>query len=330
MSDEMIDLAAGDVRLRRRLEAYAEHRLSPDLTASTRMRARVLALAHRHAARARADAALTIVPAMTGASTSEHRRHGGRRMAVSLTAAAVLIGALVGGTAASSGPGGALYDARLWVETVTLPSDPSARAVAELSRLAERLREADVAARSGDWRAAAAALAAYERIMGEASAAVVAADDPVAAAAFETGLGRSVAVLQGLIGHVPTEAGEAIGRAVERAIARSNGALDSVGTVERPTTGGGNTDGAGNASGGGESGNGNTGNGAGNGNAGNGAVNGAGEEATPKPTKTPDAQPVATPKPTRTERPEVTSKPTRTPKPSNQAPGGPPADDPPG
>ena len=90
MSDEMIDLAAGDMRLRRRLEAYAEQRLSPDVSATSRMRARVLAHAHRHADRARADAALTIVPAAAGLPTIDHRRRDGRRMVASLGARTVL------------------------------------------------------------------------------------------------------------------------------------------------------------------------------------------------------------------------------------------------
>jgi len=63
MDDEMIDLMAGDARLRRRIDAYAELRLSPDLATSSRIRARVLAVAHRQADLARADAALTIVTA---------------------------------------------------------------------------------------------------------------------------------------------------------------------------------------------------------------------------------------------------------------------------
>ena len=49
MDDAMMDLMAEHGLLRRRLEAYAETRLSPDLAASSRMRARVLAVAHRQA-----------------------------------------------------------------------------------------------------------------------------------------------------------------------------------------------------------------------------------------------------------------------------------------
>jgi hypothetical protein len=264
MSDDMIDLAAGDARLRRRLEAYAEDRLSPDLTATSRMRARVLAHAHRQADVARADAALSIVPpgSAVPASAPRHRRAAGRTL-LALVAAATLAVALVGGAAASSGPGEALYDARLWLETVTLPSDPSERVLAELDRLTQRLREAGDATRTGDTVAAAAALAAYERIMADASSAVLAAGDPVAAAALETGVGRNLEILQALVGRVPTPASEAISRAVDRAIERSATAIDKVDKVKDPKPAG--------------------------------AGGGGGPAATPKPTKAPDARPTAKP-----------------------------------
>ena len=314
----MIDLAAGDMRLRQRLETYADLRLTPDLAATSRMRARVLAHAHRRGDLMRADAALTIVPDTASRTAIERGLRRTRRTAFALVAAAILAGAMVGGAAASSGPGGALYEARLWVETVNLPADPSARAVAELRRLADRLAEADAAARSGDGAAAAAALAAYERIMTEASTAVLATDDPVAAAALETGLGRNVDVLEALIGRVPPRAAEAISSAVARAIARSAGAIDKIGTVDRPTPNGGS------------SGHGTTGNGQGGGShAGNGGTGGGsnanGQTATPKPTKAAPERPDATGKPAATDHPDPTPKPTKTPKPDAPT-AGPPDD----
>jgi len=336
MSNDMIDLAAGDMRLRRRLEAYADLRLSPDLTASSRMRARVLAHAHRRADLVRADAALTIVPLMASRTpprmSAEHRLRRARRSAMALIAAALLAGGMVGAAAASSGPGGALYEARLWVESATLPAEPSARAVAQLSRLGDRLREADAAASRGDERAAATALSAYERILNEASAAVVEGGDPVAAAALETGLARNVEVLQTLIGEVPTRAGAAISAAVERAIERSDGAIHAVGTIHRPTppdnaTGGNAAGGRNGASGGGTNAGG-TGGGS-NGNAAGGS-NGNGPQPTPKPTHAAPERPDATGKPAATDHPAPTPKPTpdptKAPKPSDAHPGGPPGD----
>jgi len=327
MSDEMIDLAAGDMRLRQRLEAYADVRLTPDLAATSRMRARVLAHAHRRGDLMRADAALTVVPDRASYTAIERGLRRTRRTAFVLVAAAILAGATVGGAAAASGPGGTLYEARLWVESVSLPSDPSARAVAELRRLTDRLAEAETAARSGDGAAAAAALAAYERIMTEASTAVLATGDPVAAAALETGLGRNVDLLQALIGHVPSRAAEAIGNAVARAISRSAGAIETIGTVDRPTPNGGSS---GHGASNGQNGNGGSNAGSGGGGGGSDAN---GQPATPKPTKAPPERPDATGKPAATQHPEPTSKPTpkptpdvSPPKPTNAPPGGPPED----
>jgi ribosomal protein S11 len=246
MDDEMIDLIAGDVRLRRRLEAYADARLSPDLAATARIRARVLVHAHRQADLAGADAALTIVPRATSRHaqdatvrvTREPNRSGRWRRPLAAVAAAALALSVVGGAAAAAHPGGALYDARLWLEVVTLPAEPSERAVAELRRLEQRLREADEATRNGDAAGAAAALAAYERIMDQASAAALATGDPVAAAVLETGVGRNLVVLEGLVGRLPTQASDAVERAIERAIERSGTTIDRVDDVKPPRHGG--------------------------------------------------------------------------------------------
>ena len=226
--DEMIELMAGDARLRRRIDAYAELRLSPDLATSSRIRARVLAVAHRQSDLARADAALTIVTAATRPSkTAVRGGHRWRRPLAGLLAASLVLGATAG-SAFAARPGGALYAPRLWLETLTLPSDPPRRALAELDRLQHRLDEATDAVRSGDTAAAAAALRAYEIIMEQASAAAIAAQDEVAAAVLETGVGHNVAVLQALILALPDQAAEAIERAVQRAIERSNGAIDKI------------------------------------------------------------------------------------------------------
>ena len=230
MDDEMIDLIAGDARLRRRLEAYADLRLSPDLTTSSRIRARVLAVAHRQADLARADAALTIVSATTERSQrrpARRRRAPWQRALVGLLAASLALGGAAG-TAFAARPGGALYEPRVWLETLTLPSDPSQRALAELDRLERRLAEAVEAVRSGDTAGATAALEAYERILEQASAAAIAARDDVAAAVLETGVGHNLDVLRALMLAVPDEAAGAIERIVQRAIDRSDGAIERI------------------------------------------------------------------------------------------------------
>lgn len=337
MDDQMIDLMDGNDLLRRRLEAYANIRLSPDLATSSRLRARVLAVAHRQASLARADAALTVLSpsGVAGAlasrgltravlSTSGRSGSGRRYRAAGALLAASLATAIVVGGVSAARPGGPLYETRLWAETLTLPGDPSARAVAELGRLSDRLREVGEADRSGDPLAAMAALAAYEAILEQASASAILAGDDVAAAVLETGVGRNVEVLRALAARVPTTASAAITRAVDAAIARSTDAVQRIG-ANRP--GGGQDDGA-----------------------------GSGSPATPpRATKAPTAEPTPEPDSTATPKPEATRKPTveptatdqpqetphpaatpeprrtpdRTPKPKVDQ-GGPPGDPPPG
>ena len=295
--DEMMDLTAGDALVWRRLEAYAETMLSPDLATSSRLRARVLAVAHRQAALARADAALTVLPQPTGAAVaptfapraqqlarnaSRRRGRGAKRVAAVLLAASLGVGMTAGGAFAAR-PGGPLYQTRLWAETLTLPSDPSARAVAELARLQDRLREIAVASRAGDAAGATAALEAYQAIVDEASAAAIAAGDDVAVAVLETGVGNNVEVLQALIAQVPAHASAAISRAVDAAIVRSAAALERIHASRSGKPGG---------------------------------HSGAGTpaaEPTSHPTKSPAAKPTAEPTVRPTPKPKPTAEPTAAP-----------------
>jgi len=240
MHDEMMDLLADDDILRDRLATYATMRLSPSLTATSRVRARVLAVAHRQAALAGADAALTLLPEpdrRMGHVSTRRRRGTTQRRSVALVLAASLTLVSFVGTAFAARPGGPLYDARLFVEQVVLPSESSARAVAELERLHQRLVEAAAASAGGDSHAAAAALAAYERILTEATSAARATGDDVATAALHAGSGANVVVLQALLATLPDRAGEAIARSIERAIQRSNDAVRSM-SGSGPTRGG--------------------------------------------------------------------------------------------
>ena len=305
--DDMTDLMAGDAILWRRLEAFAESRLSPDLTTSSRLRARVLAVAHRHADLARADAGLTVLSgpaATTGTpllaaraqellSAAGHRRRRGLQRVVGVVVAASLAAVLAVGGVLAARPAGLLYDARIWAETLTLPSDPSERAVAELGRLEQRLREATEASRSGDAAGAIAALEAYQSILDQASAAAILAGDDVATAVIQTGVGRNLEVLRGLVDRVPEQASTAISRALDAAIARSAATVDRI-DASRP----GGSDGSG---------------------------AGPGQPAadpTPRATKSPTSKPTPDPTPRAKPTDEATPKPTKTP-------GGPPppADD---
>ncbi len=293
--DDMIELMDANGLLRRRLEAYADIRLSPDLATSSRLRARVLAVAHRQASLARADAALTVISpnAVAGEYAAGELARDGRRNPVrtgsrrwsraagAFLAASLATAIVVGGVSAGQA-GGPLYETRLWVETLTLPGDPSARAVAELSRLRDRLREAGEADRAGDIAGTMAALGAYEAILEQASASAIAAGDDVAAAVLETGVGRNVEVLRALAARVPTTAGAAITRAVDAAIARSTDAVERI-SASRP--GGGGDDGAGPDS----------------------------PATPPRATKAPTAEPTPEPDSTATPKPKPTKNPTPTP-----------------
>src|SRR5512135_534597 len=125
--------------LARRLEAYADARLRPDPAAMARIRSAVVAEARR------------------GAEPVPFRRRPAFRFGFALLAAAALLAAIAGSAFASQA-GGPLYGARLWIETVTLPATPSARAEAQIARLDARLQELQTALAAHDGAAAAAAL----------------------------------------------------------------------------------------------------------------------------------------------------------------------------
>ncbi len=136
------------------------------------------------------------------------------RPALAATAAVLGLAILAGGALAASGPGGPLYSARLWVETLTLPTDTTARAAAELDRLQARLDDATAAAASGNGDAVTAAMDAYRQTLAEASA--LAAGDSTRKAHLIAELGRHQAVLEALLLRVPVPAQAAIDRAVQR------------------------------------------------------------------------------------------------------------------
>jgi hypothetical protein len=300
--DEMLGTMTGDVLLGRRLEAYAEQRLSPDLVTSARLRARVLAVAHRRAALSRADAGLTILtrpePTAVAASYSAQaraqaqarrgvrpRRQRWTRVGAVVLAASLGASLAVAGVAAAR-PGGPLYETRLWAETLQLPTDPSARAIAELDRLKARLLEIGEASRAGDSAGVMAALQAYQTILDEASTSAILAGDEVAAAALQIGVAHNVEVLQSLLGTVPSQADSAISKALDAAISRSTDAVERIG-ASRPPSAPGQDDGS--------------------------AQPGA--DPAPTATSTPTAKPTATPTNEATARPKPTPKATPEPTP---------------
>lgn len=314
----MIDLLADDGMLRRRLDAYAEARLSPDLAAATRMRARVLAVAHRRSALGLADPGLALLPTpdvlprdtvtVRTVARVTPRRGASRGRALALLLAASLTLGVAAGTVLAARPGGALYAARLWVETLTLPAEPSARAVAELQRLRERLIEAGAAAAAGDPDGATAALRAYESIVAEATAHAVAAGNGVAGAALETGVAQQVAVLRHLASSLPETAVPAIEQALEHAIDQSGDAIDAIDAAKENGSGGSGTPGS---------------NG-GNGGPAPGTTAAPPEDPTAKPTREPRPTTEPTPIPVTTARPggPPSAEPGATPRPTPRGQGG--------
>ena len=194
-----------DGELGARLEAYAESHLEPDPAEAVRARATVMAEANRVLGAGR------IAGEAAGPGLMRRLFH---RPALAATAAVLGLAIVAGGAVAASGPGGPLYSARLWVETLTLPSDTTARAAAELDHLQARLDEARTAAASGNGDAVTAALDAYRQTL--ATELALAAGDPTREAHLLAELGKHQAVLQALSGQVPGPARAAIDRAVQR------------------------------------------------------------------------------------------------------------------
>jgi hypothetical protein len=101
--------------------------------------------------------------ALPPAGAAPEIRRGGRRPALILVAAGMLLAMSLGAVAASA-PGGPLYDVRVAAEGALLPPAPDDRTTAQVERLEARLAEATGAAERGDTVGVNAALRAYARI----------------------------------------------------------------------------------------------------------------------------------------------------------------------
>ena len=232
-----------DGELERRLDAYSRARLSPDRERMAQIRSQVLTEARRTLAEpVPASPALLVV----GGTTPRRRRVGGwRRTAIALLAASLSALVLASGAFAASRAGGPLYQTRLWIENATLPTDPTARADAEMTHLQARLDEARDAAGAGDESAVAAALAAYRDTVDEALAA--AGENHDVLARLEIELSRHQVVLETLQTRLPPNAADAIKQVLDR----GSHALDVIHQRGGPNSGGnGNNNGGGNNGGG--------------------------------------------------------------------------------
>ncbi|HYM82755.1 MAG TPA: hypothetical protein VEY67_01215, partial [Candidatus Dormibacteraeota bacterium] len=199
--------------LARRLEAYAQARLRPDPVAMARMRSALVA-------RARVEGAAPVDRAASGASgavphggVTPFRRRRVSRFATALLAAAALV-AIVVGSAAASQAGAPLYGARLWVETITLPTSPDARADAQLARLDARISELRAALAAHDDGAASAALDAYRSILDDTMGDAL--DSGPSLERIETAISKHLDVLRGLLATAPAQARDGLERAIER------------------------------------------------------------------------------------------------------------------
>ncbi|MGZ8438825.1 MAG: hypothetical protein ACXWXR_09855 [Candidatus Limnocylindrales bacterium] len=236
----MDDRDVEDLELAERLEAYAEARLSPSLSASSRMRTHVMAAAERQAALLRADADRAAFAAAELASRPRRTQVVRWRRPVAALLAASLTLALAVGSVAAARPGGPLYGTRIWAETLTLPSTAADRAAAEVRRLNDRLAEAAEAAAAGDANAADAALAAYNAILAEAMAGTN--GNAVANATLNAAVRRNIEVLTALLGRAtfPDQARDAIEHAIEQSDSATNGLQGQPGVGGPPSSNPGN------------------------------------------------------------------------------------------
>jgi len=227
MDEPMHATPTADMELEQRLDAYARARLSLPPEAAARIRGHLMRDARLTLGSAPAPAGLTILGARSVPRGHGWSRARVRRGGALLLAAALAVGVL-GGTAAAAQPGGPLYAARVWVEEVTLPADPSDRAAAELLRLESRMSEIEAAASSGDQDALAAAIAAYGEIADEALGG--AGTDASLLDRLRAALDRHLAVLQAVAATAPANAQAAIERNIERAVEHNDATLLNIGS----------------------------------------------------------------------------------------------------
>lgn len=142
-----------------------------------------------------------------------HRHGSGSRRAGALLLAAALT---LGGAAAAfagSSPGSPLYEARIWLETATLPADADARALERIRHIEERLVDSERAAVAEDGNAVAAATEAYREAVDVAVA--EAGTDTAKQDRLRAALGLHVTVLETLADRLPAAAANGIARAIE-------------------------------------------------------------------------------------------------------------------
>jgi hypothetical protein len=199
----------GAEELAQRLEAYASARLSPNRKASARIRSAVIE-----------EARMRALEASLGESWRS-RGSGARRVMALLVAAVLILGSAVA-VFAESAPGSPLYQARIWLEGVTLPADADARALERIRQVDERLVDSERAAVAADAGGVTAATDAYEAALN--AAVDDAGTDPDRISRLEATLGHHVEVLESLAEKLP----DAAAHGIQRAIVASQKAVDKL------------------------------------------------------------------------------------------------------
>ena len=224
MDEDFVERRPADLEIYRRLDAFAQVRLAPDAAAMARIRT---ALMGQSLALADARAAALTTPAQLSVALPDRPAvaipRPGRRAAAAVLAACLVVGIAAGSVAASQA-GGPLYGTRMWIEAATLPSDPMARANAQLARLDARIQEVRIASGNGNAGAAEAALEAYAVIVADLDA--QAAANSAVAASVEDDMARRQVVLIGLLDEVPAQAQDAIQHALQEGANALNGTGD--------------------------------------------------------------------------------------------------------
>jgi len=210
-------------RLEDLLDAYSDARLAPRTAILARIRANVLAEAAATSAVAAAENRLRLVEPRRAPSTSFGARFA--RAAFALGFAAMLtLGTSLAVLAAP--PGSPFYNARVFIETATLPAQAEARFEGHEKLLEERLDEAELAAASGNTVALAAALDAYQDEVVAATA--DAGTDADRLAHLQAMLAEHTAVLTALATRLPDQS------SIEHAIDSSSKAITKIEAKTHP------------------------------------------------------------------------------------------------
>ena len=212
-------------RLEDLLDAYADARLTPTGAVLARIRANVLTQAAGVAITTAAANRLRLVePPGTTSRWSFPPRFARAVFGLGFAAAMTL-----GTTAAvlAAPPGSPFYNARVFLETIVLPTQVDARLARHEQLIQERLDEAETAAAHRDTTALAAALVAYQAEVDATTEDV--GTDPDRLAHLQEELAKHTAVLTALAVQLPEQS------SIEHAIDASSKAITKLQEREHPT-----------------------------------------------------------------------------------------------